>query len=300
MTGSLPPVSDEDLHGFVDGEVEPARRDAILRFLSASPADAARVESWRRQNETIRAAFARVEAEHVPSFLSFAPPESRSRFPCKLLSGQERFAAGGKAEGGGAANAPWRYRQACLLLLAFASGIIATIGATLLADRINAPDRALIARSDHLPAPVDSDSIFVGRTVAALQSFAPQASTATTKPAAAISDKAAVGQRQTALVLPNLSGAGLRLAGLRVLPSETDRMFCFFYTKPTDVSLALCVERAADAGASGFHQVGHFPSSTIDWRQMGARYALAGALADAELRTLAGQASAEIEAFDAR
>jgi len=300
LTGSLPPVSDEELHGFVDGEVEPGRRDAILRFLSASPADAARVESWRRQNETIRAAFARVEAEHVPSFLSFAPPENRSRFPCKLLSGQERFAAGGKAEAGAAANASQRNRQACLLVLAFASGIIATIGATLLADRINAPDTAQMARSDHMPAPAESDAIFVGRTVSALQSYAPQPSPTTARPTAAIADKATGGQHQTALVLPNLSGAGLRLAGLRVLPSETDRMFCFFYTKPTDVALALCVERAADAGASGFHQVGHFPSGTIDWRQMGARYALAGPLADAELRTLAGQASAEIEAFDAR
>lgn len=298
MTGFPPSVSDEDLHGFVDGETEPGRRDAILRFLSASPADSARVDSWRRQNETIRAAFAGVEAEPLPASLSLAAPESRNGFPCKLLSGQERFAAKGKTEAGAPAKWPQRYGQACLLLLAFAGGIIVTIGAAILADRINAPDRPLLSASDHMPAPAESDAIFIGRTVSALQSFAP--SPTTTKSAAPIANSMAVGQDRSALILPNLSGAGLRLAGVRVAPSEFDRMFCFFYTKPTDVALALCVEKVKDDGASGFHQIGHFPLSTIDWRQMGARYALAGALADAELRSLAEQARAEIEAFDAR
>jgi len=33
----------------------------VKAFLAESPADAARVETWRRQNETIRAAFASME-----------------------------------------------------------------------------------------------------------------------------------------------------------------------------------------------------------------------------------------------
>ncbi len=299
MTGSPPSVSDEDLHAFIDGEKEPEARDAIFRFLAASPADAARIDSWRRQNETLQAAFARVAAEPPPASVLLAPPEKQSRFSCRLLSKPAGFGASGKAAANAPADARRGLKLAALLLLAFAGGIITTIGAALLADRLAPPDVSP-APSNHTPAPAESDAIFVGRTVAALQSFAPAAVAPTTShPAAAKPNRIAVGQGPTALILPTLAGAGLRLSGVRIAPSEFDRMFCFFYARPPDAGLALCVEKIEDDAASGFHQIGRFPASAIDWRQVGARYALAGPLPDAELRALAEQARDEIEAFGA-
>ncbi|HUB64424.1 MAG TPA: hypothetical protein VL996_08265 [Methylocella sp.] len=57
-SGVESPVSEAELHAFVDGGLERGRQAAVQAFLAASPADAARVETWQRQNERIRAAFA--------------------------------------------------------------------------------------------------------------------------------------------------------------------------------------------------------------------------------------------------
>jgi anti-sigma factor RsiW len=73
MPGRGPPVSEVELHGFVDGDLDRGRREAVQAFLAASPEDAARVETWRQQNETIRAAFARVETGPLPWSLPLAP-----------------------------------------------------------------------------------------------------------------------------------------------------------------------------------------------------------------------------------
>ncbi len=62
----MPPASDEDLHAFVDGELPLDVRRDVEAYLAASPADAERVENWRRQVALLRVAFARVEAEPTP------------------------------------------------------------------------------------------------------------------------------------------------------------------------------------------------------------------------------------------
>ncbi len=68
-----PPVSEAELHGYVDGDMDRGRREAVQAFLAASPGDAARVETWRRQNEAIRAAFAPVETGPLPWSFPLAP-----------------------------------------------------------------------------------------------------------------------------------------------------------------------------------------------------------------------------------
>ncbi|WP_026606213.1 anti-sigma factor family protein [Methylocapsa acidiphila] len=291
MIGAPPPVTDEDLHGLVDGELEPRRRDFVLRFLASSPADAARVESWRRQNETIRAAFARVETEAPPDSLLLAPPESEKRFSCKIISEPGRFSGGGKTERDPAPQARGRLRQFLLLLAAFFGGIIFALSAALIVDHLDGPEPPRLT-VEHPPARGESDAIFIGRTVAALQSLSP----ATASPA----QGGGLGKGETALVLPNFAETGLRLIGARAAPSEFDRMYCFFYAKQAEATVVLCAEKINDATASAFHQVGRFPGGAIDWRQMGARYAIAGPLSDKDLRSLAERARAEIEAFDGR
>src|SRR3979411_1660828 len=87
MPGQGPPVSEAELHGFVDGDMDRGRREAVQAFLDASPGGAARGETWRRQNETIRAAFAPVESGPLPWSLPLAP-------------GAEGAAASGRAAGG--------------------------------------------------------------------------------------------------------------------------------------------------------------------------------------------------------
>ncbi len=297
----MPPVSDEELHGFVDGEIEGERRAAIADFLASSPVDAARVESWRRQNEIIRAAFARVEGEPALSFASLPPPAAKNILASRLLSGGEEQSQNDAARTKIWASAVvkfWRdRRQARWLIGAFAGGMIAaTLGAWIFFDRSHLPTAGALDTA----APA-ADDIFVQRTQSALLAFAPQ------KPANAAGIAPLSRQpSQAALVVPNLSAAGLTLVGVRVAPGPAGGMFCFFYAKNDDSPVGLCAERDEGSGAPGFHAAGRASSSSpassaaIVWRQNNAKYALAGALPEAELRNLAARINAEVEAFDKR
>jgi hypothetical protein len=75
-------------------------------------------------------------------------------------------------------------------------------------------------------------------------------------------------------------------------------MICLFYTKAAAGAIALCAEPKDEDAKAGFHETDQSPHRTIWWTQNRAKYALSGALPDAELRSLADHARTEIEAFD--
>lgn len=70
MTDHHTPVTEEELHVYVDGELPADRREAVEVWLSNHPDDAARVASWRAQAETIRARYGAVANEPVPDRLT--------------------------------------------------------------------------------------------------------------------------------------------------------------------------------------------------------------------------------------
>jgi anti-sigma factor RsiW len=67
MADREPPVSEEELHAFVDGEVADDRRAAVEQWLAAHPEDAARVAAWQAQADAIRARYGNVANEPVPA-----------------------------------------------------------------------------------------------------------------------------------------------------------------------------------------------------------------------------------------
>jgi len=58
---SAAPASEEELHAFLDGQLEVQRCAEVRAFLASSPAAAARVATWRRDAEGLRAALAGIE-----------------------------------------------------------------------------------------------------------------------------------------------------------------------------------------------------------------------------------------------
>ncbi len=276
MRGRDPPVSEAELHGFVDGDMDRGRREAVQAFLAASPEDAARVETWQRLNDAIRAAFAPVETAPLPWLLPVAP-------------GSEAAAAPGHAASG---NYSWRARWFAVGL-SFASGALLAAGAAYFAGLVSAPE-APPPSSEGLPVGGMNDT-FVTRARSALRAFEP--------PSAAVrlsSDREGPAQDSAALILPNLPMEGLKLAGIRAMPGEQSQMSCLIYARPDEANIALCVEKADDSGETVPRVSGNFPSAAIYWRQRGANYALVGALPEAGLRTLASEVHAQVEAFDAR
>ncbi|MFS2126646.1 anti-sigma factor family protein, partial [Pseudomonas sp. Pseusp97] len=49
---------EQDLHAYIDDQLEPARRQWVEAWLAAHPDDARRVEGWRHDAQQLRAAFA--------------------------------------------------------------------------------------------------------------------------------------------------------------------------------------------------------------------------------------------------
>jgi anti-sigma factor RsiW len=66
MSDPARPIAEEELHAWIDGQLEPDRLSVVLRYLQEQPDVAARVARWRDQREALRAAFAPVAAEPIP------------------------------------------------------------------------------------------------------------------------------------------------------------------------------------------------------------------------------------------
>jgi anti-sigma factor RsiW len=64
------PVTEDELHVYVDGELPADRRQAVETWLANHPDDAARVASWRAHAEAIRARYGSVIEEPLPERLN--------------------------------------------------------------------------------------------------------------------------------------------------------------------------------------------------------------------------------------
>jgi anti-sigma factor RsiW len=66
MTDTDAPVTEDELHAYVDGELPADRRGAVEAWLIGHADAAARVAAWRAQAETIRTRYGGVALEPVP------------------------------------------------------------------------------------------------------------------------------------------------------------------------------------------------------------------------------------------
>ncbi len=73
------PVTEEELHAYVDAELPADRRAAVEAWLATHADDMARVAAWRAQADAIRARYGAVAAEPVPSRFDLGRLERNSR-----------------------------------------------------------------------------------------------------------------------------------------------------------------------------------------------------------------------------
>ena len=73
------PVTEDELHAYVDGELAANRRAAVEAWLAAHPDDAARVAAWRLQADAIRARYGNVAAQPIPPNLRLDRMSKASR-----------------------------------------------------------------------------------------------------------------------------------------------------------------------------------------------------------------------------
>jgi anti-sigma factor RsiW len=84
MTDSRIPVTEDELHAYIDNELPAERRGDVEAWLAGHPDDAARVQSWRAMAEALHARYDSVADEAVPKRLEI---EQLVRQPRKLVYG---------------------------------------------------------------------------------------------------------------------------------------------------------------------------------------------------------------------
>jgi anti-sigma factor RsiW len=99
MTDPTIPVTEDELHAYVDDELPPERRGDVEAWLAAHPDDAERVKSWREMATALHARYDAVANEPVPQRLEL---ERLVRQPRRWIYGAvaatlAAFIAGGVA-----------------------------------------------------------------------------------------------------------------------------------------------------------------------------------------------------------
>ena len=99
MTDPNIPVTEDELHAFVDNELPAERRGDVEAWLAAHPDDAERVHSWRAMAEALHARYDFVANEPVPKRLEL---ERLTRPPRKWVYGAIAASLLAFVAGGGA------------------------------------------------------------------------------------------------------------------------------------------------------------------------------------------------------
>src|ERR1700732_5584791 len=79
MTNPKIPVTEDELHAYVDNELPAERRGDVEAWLAAHPEDAGRVQSWRAMAEALHARYDSVADEAVPKRLEIERLVQRPR-----------------------------------------------------------------------------------------------------------------------------------------------------------------------------------------------------------------------------
>lgn len=118
-------ITEADLHAYVDGQMDLARRSAFMQALAENPQAHAKAEAWKRQNLALTATFGPVLAEQVPvrlmpTSLARVAPSPHSK---PLAVGSNRASL----DEGPSSYVP--RRTLAIAAAAFAFGMVFSIGA---------------------------------------------------------------------------------------------------------------------------------------------------------------------------
>ena len=81
------PITEDDLHAYVDETLEPERRAKVASYLDDHPEVAQRIAGFAGQRDLLRAALAPIADEPIPAELNLARMiENRRRRPLRLSS----------------------------------------------------------------------------------------------------------------------------------------------------------------------------------------------------------------------
>jgi anti-sigma factor RsiW len=225
MTTRDSPVTEEELHAYVDGELPADRKEAVASWLAAHPEQAATVAAWREQAEAIRARYGAVAGEPVPKRLKLDQIMRQGR-PRRSLAAFAAVAAVVTFGVGGTAG--WMARGAWAAAPASAGSITA--------DALEAHKLYVVEVRHPVEVP--------GSERAHMKAW--------------LSKRLGYAQR-----IPDLQSIGLKLVGGRLLPGPTGAAALYMYEGPSGERFTLyCSKAAAPESALRFKTGKQFAAFT--------------------------------------
>jgi anti-sigma factor RsiW len=275
------PISEADLHAFLDEEIGPERRAKVVEHLERKPLEAALVDTWRAQNEALRGAFARIAREPVPLSLSLAQPLTMR-----------------------AAGAPITTRRLDLARAARQRRVAIVSAIAFLAGSIAAATGAIVVQ--HLPSlfhPDASASTTVGRRVAmrAAAMYRTFANDRTRPVEIAAAQRAELGrwlsERTGLSLIPDFSPEGLKLVGGRITPGEFGAAGFLLYEMASGERIGVFMERTPDDNSTeSLRATPGDRNTSLYGREKGTYWAIIGSLGDERWKQVAQHLVAQIRA----
>lgn len=240
MTDQPPTISDDDLHAFVDGALDPERRRSVKAALSQDPDAAARVAAYRSQAEALHTAYDPVGDAPLPE-------------------GLRRVA---QAPAPRPAPAVWSLRAAAaaaLLILGGAAGWLlndaGNPSANYFAELTGVASEAHRIYAAEVRHPVEVAAEEQAHLFAWLSN-----------------------RLGSAVWAPNLSDQGYSLVGGRLLPSGDGPAAQFMYETEAGERLTLFVRSGADQGETAFRFARNGDEGAFYWVDRNFGYALVGTI----------------------
>ncbi len=292
---TLPLVSEEDLHAFVDGETDAQTNAAILALLAASPADAARVETWRCQNELIRASFARIEHEPIPLSLSLTPTRNlRNDTLVRLVP----VTAAGAREGDELMPQAWKTSDLAKLCAAIGIAFAGGMMAALVTPHLSGPLTELLPSHPASIARTAADLPLPFQTleIAGLREKNPTADTGLKIKDEMVSKGARADFNPAPVLFQDLAALELSVEGFQIGTAASDPALCLFLATKAGDPLTLCLEKASPTQSFNFRTTDVPPLRSIDWPERIGHFALAGRLPETALLDIAQRIHARVGA----
>lgn len=252
MTDTL---REDDLHAYVDGSLDDARRLEVEAWLAAHPEDAERVQAWASQNQSLHAVFDTILNEPLPIELVRRTRRQPQRAPFKAVAAVLAMVASG--------------------LVGYGVGQQTDQPADQPAPPLHLVRDAAIAHAVFTPEarhPVEVGAEHADHLVKWLSK-----------------------RIGTPLKAPDFSAQGFELLGGRLLSAEAGPVAQFMYQDALERRVTLYVRRAADGnGGTAFRHATENGVEVFYWVDRDFGYALSGQIAHADIQKLADAAYAQM------
>ena len=255
MSDQQTPISEEEIHAYVDGTLSDERREEVERAIELNPALAARVSDYFSLNNMFHERYDRVLNEPVPARLRM--PEKR-----RWLS---------------AANWPQFAGMAAALVLGIGIGVGTNMGKDVAAPGASAPS----VTSGTRPVSADASEVFAQKAALAHVVYMPTVS----RPAQIGQDheqdfvQYLANKLGTDVHPPMLTKSGFELAGGRILPGDDGPVAQFMYHNANGERVTLCIShRKVNANSTAFKLYQEGPVNVFYWVDGDFGYAVSGGI----------------------